>query len=113
MIQQAIPVLQTINIIETIMFYKNVLGFTGTDMGAYAVLKKGSTELHFELCTHEKPCTASSCYIRVSDIQCLFSSLAAKGFIYPENQLKDLPGHKKGFTLKDNNGILLRFVQEK
>lgn len=94
------------------MFYKTVLGFTGTDMGTYAVLKKENTELHFQLGPAEKLQDSPGCYIRVSDIQCLFGNLAAKGYIYPENQLKDLPGHKKGFTLKDNNGILLRFIQE-
>lgn len=112
MISQAIPVLPTNNINGTIMFYENVLGFTGTDQGAYAILKKGSIEIHFQLQADKQLCENSSCYIRVADVQCLYTEMAARGIIYPENKLLDLPGHKKGFTLKDNNGILLRFVQE-
>lgn len=94
------------------MFYENILGFMGIDQGSYAILKKGSVELHFALCTDKKVYENSSCYIRVSDVECLFTDVAARGIIYPENKLQDLPGGKKGFTLKDNNGILLRFVQE-
>lgn len=112
MIQQAIPVLPAINIKATIMFYENVLGFSGIDQGAGAVLKKGAVELHFFLCSDKQLCENSSCYIRVADVQCIYTDIAARGIIYPENKLQDLPGGKKGFTLKDNNGILLRFVQE-
>ncbi len=111
-LSQAIPVLPAININETIMFYENVLGFTGIDQGPYAILKKGSIELHFQLCADKKLCENTSCYIRVADVQCLYTNMAARGIIYPENRLLDLPGHKKAFTVKDNNGILLRFVQE-
>lgn len=112
MIQQAIPVLPTTNINTTILFYETVLGFTSVDQGSYAMLKKGSVEIHFILCNDKKLCENSSCYIRVTDVQCIYTDIAARGIIYPENKLQDLPGGKKGFTLKDNNGILLRFVQE-
>lgn len=113
MIQKVLPVLPTVNINATIMFYKTILGFTGFEYGSYAILKKGSVELYFELCADKKSCETTSCYIRVSDVQCLYSEIAARGIIFPENKLQDLPGGKKEFTLKDNNGILLRFVQEK
>lgn len=112
MIQQVIPVLPAINIKATILFYENVLGFTGIDQGGYAVLKKGPAELHFFLCSDKQLCENTSCYIKVADVQCIYTDAAAKGIIYPQNKLQDLPGGKKGFTLKDNNGILLRFVQE-
>jgi uncharacterized glyoxalase superfamily protein PhnB len=112
MLQKALPVLQTLNIKSTIMFYQNVLGFTGFEYGPYAIVKKGGVELYFELCAGSKTPENSSCYIKVSDVQCLYAEIASRGIIYPENKLLDLPGGKKEFTLKDNNGILLRFVQE-
>jgi catechol 2,3-dioxygenase-like lactoylglutathione lyase family enzyme len=110
--QQAIPVLPTLNIKQTIQFYETELGFTGVDIGGYAILKKGKAEIHFTLCADKKLCEASSCYIRVTDVQCLFADFAGKEIIYPENKLVHSKGNKKSFTLKDNNGILLRFVQE-
>ena len=94
------------------MFYENVLGFTGFDQGSGAVLKKGPVEIHFFLSSDAQICKSASCYFRVADVQCIYTDIAARGIIYPENKLQDLPGGKKGFTLKDNNGILLRFVQE-
>lgn len=95
------------------MFYENVLGFTSFEYGPYAIIKKGDVELYFELCTDKQRCENTSCYIKVTDVQCLYAEMAAKGIIYPDNKLLNLPGGKKEFTLKDNNGILLRFVQEK
>jgi hypothetical protein len=112
MLLQAIPILLTTDIKATVNFYESVLGFTAYNFGSYAVLKKGVVELHFTLCTHSTLCSGA-CYIKVSDVQCLFTEMAARDIIYPENRLMDLPGNKKGFTVKDNNGILLRFVQEK
>jgi len=112
MIQQIIPVLPALNIKQTILFYESVLGFTATDQGGYAVMKKGDIELHFFLCTDKYLCQNTSCYIKVTDVQCLFAELAALDIIYPENRLLDLPGGKKGFAIKDNNGILLRFAEE-
>jgi hypothetical protein len=112
MINKAIPVLPALNIKATIMFYKDVLGFTGFDYGSYAIIKKGGVELYFELTTDRKLCESASCYIKVTDVQCLYAEMAAKSIIFPQNKLLDLPGGKKEFTLKDNNGILLRFVQQ-
>ncbi len=113
MIQKAIPVLPTYNINETIMFYKGILGFDGVNQGTFTILKKDGAELLFNLCADKKQCENIQCCIKVSDIQCLYSEIAARGIIYPENKLIDLPGGKKSFTLKDNNGILLLFIQEK
>jgi catechol-2,3-dioxygenase len=111
MLQQAIPVLCTNNIKATINFYETVLGFTATHFGNYAIFKKGTVELHFMLNTHNTPC-GGACYIRVSDVQCLYTEMAARDLMYVENKLLDLPRGKKSFTITDNNGILLRFVQE-
>lgn len=112
MFLQAIPVLYTDDIFATIRFYESTLGFTAANYGTHAVLKKGGATLQFVLRINNAPVFSSSCYIIVNDVQCLFTQLAAKDIIYPENKLLDLPGGKKKFTIKDNNGILLHFVQE-
>ena len=110
---KTVPVLPSINIKQSIMFYETVLGFTGINAGDHAVLKKDDTELHLTECHDKSVCEGSSCYIKVTDVFCLYSRLASQGIIYPANKLLDLPGGKKGFTLKDNSGVLLHFVQEK
>jgi hypothetical protein len=111
MLQQAIPVLLTTDLKATIFFYESVLGFTATSFGSYAVFKKGKVELQFMLHTHNTP-HGGACYFKVSDVQCLYTEMAARDIIYPKNKLLDLPGSKKGFTITDNNGHTLYFVQE-
>lgn len=113
MIQKVIPVLPALNIKETIMFYENKLGFTAHNQGGYVVMKKDAVEIHFFLCTDKYLCENSRCYIKVTDIECLYSDLSAADIITLKGQLKDAPGGLKEFCIKDNNGNLLRFGEEK
>ena len=113
MIQKIIPVLPALNIKETIMFYENKLGFTTYNQGGYVVMKKDAVEIHFFLCADKHLCENSRCYIKVSDVECLYSELSAADIINLKGQLKDAPGRLKEFCVKDNNGNLLRFVEEK
>lgn len=111
-IQAVIPVLPAINIEETIMFYETKLGFTAVDKGGYAILKKGKTELHFFLCTDKTLCQNSVCYIKVSDIECLYIELSAFNLINLNGRLEDKPRGMKEFSIRDNNGNLLRFTEQ-
>jgi hypothetical protein len=111
--QTAIPVLPTLHIKNTILFYENTLGFTATDIGGYAIIKKGNVELHFFLCADEYLCNNTTCLIKVADVQCLFAEMVAIDMVLPENGLKEKFGRKLEFSIKDNNGVTLRFVQEK
>ncbi len=112
MLQKAIPVLPANNIKETILFYEKHLGFSGVDEGGYVKLKKGAVEIHFFICNDKAVYNNSTCYIKVTDVQCLFSDFATSDMIQPKNMLKNLSGGKKMFCIKDNNGNELRFVQE-
>jgi hypothetical protein len=112
MIQKVIPVLPSLNIKQTILFYESILGFKAINQGGYVVMKKGEIEIHFFLCTNKEICENTSCYIKVNDVQCLYSELAAQDLILPKNKLKDLPRGKKFFSIKDNNGNKLQFVEE-
>lgn len=112
MIVQAIPVLYTTDLNATIRFYESTLGFNATNHGSQMVLQKEDVTIHFILCIDKTTFTTGSCCIMVNDLQCFFTKLAVREIIYPENRILDLPGRKKGFTIKDNNGNLLHFVQE-
>lgn len=110
-IQTAIPVLPAINIEDTIMFYKTSLGFTAVDTGGYAILKKGLTEIHFFLCTDRYLCENTVCCIKVSDIECLYIELSAFDLVQLKGRLQDKPRGRKEFSIRDNNGNLLRFIE--
>ncbi len=112
MIQKIIPVLPAVNIRETIMFYESKLGFTAINKGGYVIMKKDQVEIHFFLCTDSFLCENSSCYIKVSDIECLYADLTAVDIVNLKGKLTDKPGGIKEFSIKDNSGNLLRFTEE-
>jgi hypothetical protein len=111
-IQAIIPVLPAINIEDTIMFYETRLGFTASDKGGYAILKKGHTELHFFLCTDRYLCENAVCCIKVSDIESLYIELSAFNLVVLKGRLEDKPRGRKEFSIRDNNGVLLRFTEQ-
>jgi len=112
MIQKVIPVLPAINIEDTIMFYKSKLGFTTFDQGGYVIMKKNDIELHFFLCTDKKLCENSCCYLKVSDIECLYTDLSASGIVSIKGRLQDNSRGVKEFSVRDNNGNLLKFAED-
>ena len=112
MIQKLIPVLPAINIQDTIMFYESKLGFTSFDQGGYVIMKKGDAELHFFLCHDKKLCENSCCYIKVSDIECLYTDLSALEIVSLNGKLEDKPRGIKEFSIRDNNGNLLKFAAD-
>ena len=112
MIQKVIPVLPAINIEDTIMFYESKLGFKAFDQGGYVIMKKNAIELHFFLSTDKKLCESSCCYIKVSDIECLYTDLSALGIVSLKGKLQDNPRGIKEFSIRDNNGNLLKFSKD-
>ena len=113
MIRAIIPVLPALNIQETIMFYESKLKFKAIDQGGYTVLTKNGAVVHFFLCADRSFCENSRCRITVTDIECLYIDLAATGIVQVKGSLQDKPGGIKEFSVRDNNGILLQFIQER
>ena len=112
MLQKTVPILPAININETIMFYESKLGFKALNKGGYIIMKKDKVELHFFLATDKYLCQNSCCYIKVNDVQCLYAELSALDIIELKGKLTDKPGGIKEFSIRDNNGNLLRFAEE-
>jgi len=114
----AIPILPSRSVSATVVFYAS-LGFEG---GAnefdsnYAILRRGTVELHFF--THKKLVPAESsagCYIRVADVEafynsCLASRLPSSGIPRME-RLEDKPWGMREFAVIDPEGNLLRVGQ--
>lgn len=114
----AIPILPSRSISATVAFYKR-LGFEGGAHGIdsnYAILRRGSVELHFF--THKELVPAESsagCYIRVKDVEsfyrsCSYSQLPSRG-IPRMDVLEDKPWGLREFAIVDPDGSLVRIGQ--
>ncbi len=114
----AIPILPSRSVSDTAAFYRR-LGFEGGahefDSG-YAILKRGSVEIHFF--THKELVPAESsagCYIRVTDVDsfhhaCASSRLPRTG-IPRMDALENKPWGLREFAIVDPDGNLVRIGQ--
>lgn len=109
MLQKAIPLLPALNMRATIDFYETRLGFKGTNMGSYAIIKHGDAELHFYLVMNAAAFHAGSCLIFADNVEDLYTAFAGKDMLYPPGQIKDSTFGRKEFSIQDNNGNVIRF----
>lgn len=114
----AIPILPSRSIGNTVEFYRH-LGFEGGahefDSG-YAILSRGSVELHFF--THKELVPAESsagCYIRVADVESFYSSCSSGQLplagIPRMTSLEDKTWGLREFAVVDPDGNLVRIGQ--
>ena len=113
MTQKTIPVLPMLNTKETIKFYEINFEFSIVDLGGYLTMEKDGLQLHFYLCADKYLCANARCYISVNNIEDLYIELCGREIIQLKGKLEDKPSGKKEFTVWDNNGNTLRFVEEK
>jgi hypothetical protein len=114
----AIPILPSRSVRDTLAFYRR-LGFDGEIVGvgdSYAILRRGTVELHFFTHKELRPAESSAgCYVRVSDAESICQSFAAaklprKG-IPRQDALEDKPWGMREFAIVDPDGNLLRIGQ--
>lgn len=110
---KAEPVLASLNIFKTVDFYKEKLGFTKESWKDknYAILHRDHITLHFWKCNDKIHPENTSCYIRVDDVDGLYSELKPKGVIHPNGPLKNQEWGMREFAVLDGDGNLLRFGQ--
>jgi uncharacterized glyoxalase superfamily protein PhnB len=111
----AIPQLPSGNLQVTAGFFRDCLGFTDLEFfpeHGHLIVTRGPVEIHFWQAESEeegrKYGSASSCYIRVRNIQPLYEELKAKGvpFAY-ELELK--PWGMNEMQINDPYGNAIRF----
>ena len=111
----AIPQLPSGNLQVTADFFRGRLGFT--DFALYAehghlIAKRGPVELHFWQAESEEEArkfgSASSCYIRVQDIQHLYDELKTKGALFAYG-LTLQPWGMNEMQVNDPYGNAIRF----
>jgi catechol 2,3-dioxygenase-like lactoylglutathione lyase family enzyme len=113
----AIPILPSRSVNDTLTFYRR-LGFEGAihGNGDYAILTRGSVELHFFTHRELRPADSSAmCYLRVADVDGLYRAFALAGLpqtgIPRQDALADKPWGMREFAIVDPDGNLIRIGQ--
>ena len=114
----AIPILPSRSLVDTLAFYRR-LGFDGEILGAgdsYAILERGTVELHFFTHTELRPAESSAgCYIRVLDANDIYQAFALAQLprtgIPRMDALEHKPWGMREFAIVDPDGNLLRIGQ--
>jgi catechol 2,3-dioxygenase-like lactoylglutathione lyase family enzyme len=114
----AIPTLPSRCVSDTLAFYQR-LGFEGDilgDGGSYAILRRGTVELHFFAHAELRPAESSAgCYIRVLDVESIYHDFASAQLprrgIPRQDPLEDKPWGMREFAIVDPDGNLLRIGQ--
>lgn len=112
----AIPVLPMRDRAETIAFYQ-ALGFENVSShDTYAILCRGSIEIHFTLFPEIVPTESyAECYLRVTNVDELFQEfgqpLPSRHGIPRIGQLEDQPWGMREFYIVDPSGNLLKIGQ--
>jgi hypothetical protein len=113
----AIPILPSRNLANTLEFYRR-LGFDGFihSHGGYAILMRGTVELHFSLHRKLDPeKSVSCCYLRVSRVDTIHSEFSRAKLprqgIPRQDALEDKPWGLREFAVVDLDGNLIRIGQ--
>lgn len=113
----AIPILPSRSLPATLAFYAR-LGFDGETYGdEYAILRRGSVELHFFAHPDLIPAEShAGCYVRVQDVDAIYLDFGAARLprhgIPRMDVLQDKPWGMREFAVIDEDGNLLRIGQE-
>jgi hypothetical protein len=110
-IHSVIPKLPSVNLEVTKSFYLQ-LGFrqVGGDYEDYLMLSRDTIELHFFLYRDLNVLeNYGMCYIRVSNIDALYSDFESKKHVFYLGKLESKPWRQREFSIKDNDHNLLTF----
>lgn len=114
----SIPILPSRSVSDTLAFYQR-LGFDGKICGdgdSYAILTRGTVELHFFTHRELRPAeSCAGCYIRVLDVESIYRTFAQaqlprKG-IPRMDTIEVKPWGMREFAVVDPDGNLLRIGQ--
>jgi catechol 2,3-dioxygenase-like lactoylglutathione lyase family enzyme len=113
----AIPILPSRSLSDTLAFFRR-LGFEGKihSHGGYAILTRGTVELHFFTHRELRPAESSAmCYIRVSDVESIYRSFESAQLpregIPRMAALQNKPWGMREFAVVDPDGNLIRIGQ--
>src|SRR4026207_1200993 len=118
MIREIAPQFFTTDVLATLAYYKNKLGFeclgTWQDPPVYAIVARDQQKIHFRCA---EPPTANSdkyveelldAYLSVEDADAVYAEYAAQGVEFTRGPA-NMPWHSREFVVKDCDGRLLAF----
>ncbi len=106
-IHATVPVLASLNLAETLHFYRERLGFAALlEMDNYLIVQRGGCELHFWPCSERHIAENTSCYVR-GDVDALHADFTARGLGVGAPVVQPW-GMKEMFVI-DPHGNLLKF----
>ncbi len=105
---RCIPILASLNLDETELFYGAMLGFAVTRHADYLLAKRDEMELHFWLTDDPVHPRNTACYIRGGQVPALHAEFAARA-MPGLSDFEVRPWDMKEFTIHDPHGNLLRF----
>ena len=118
MVRQIAPVFFTMNILRTLAYYKDKLGFeclgTWQDPPVYAIVARDQHALHFRCAEPSKANPDKyedellDAYFHVEDADALYAEYVANGVEFTREPA-DMPWHSREFVVKDCDGRLLAF----
>ena len=109
---RAIPVLASLDLEETAVFYGK-LGFeTVVIPGTYVIAERGPLEVHFWACDERHIAENTSCYIRVAEVDALFEEYRALDLAPGRmDDVADMPWGMREFHIWDPHGNLIKIGQ--
>jgi Glyoxalase/Bleomycin resistance protein/Dioxygenase superfamily len=118
MIRQIAPQFFTLDIVGTLAYYKDKLGFeclgTWQDPPVYAIVARDQHAIHFRCAEPPTPNPSKSsaelldAYIFIEDADVLHAEYAARGVEFARG-LANMPWNSREFVVKDCDGRLLAF----
>lgn len=107
---EILPVLPSLDIVETLAFYREKLGFSKVvhQTDDYLIVRRDGMELHFWRTDDRRLCEMTSVYLRGGGIGALHAEYATKA-IDRLSELSVRPWNMEEFYIHDPHGNLLRF----
>lgn len=107
---EALPVLPSLNIAETLVFYRQQLGFAEIvyEAADYLIIRRGGMELQFWQTDDRCLCENSSVYLRGGGIGDLYEEYRSRG-VERLSSFSVRPWNMEEFHIHDPHGNLLRF----
>lgn len=105
---RCIPILASLDIAQTLAFYRDQLGFAVESLGDYAIARRDAMEIHFWLARDRIHPEHTSCYIRGGQVAALFGEFCAR-HVPGLTAFEVKPWNMREFAVLDPHGNLLRF----
>jgi hypothetical protein len=113
MLKSAIPVLASLNEVDTVEFYTGKMGFTfHRSWDGYLIFSRDVVNIHHWPTTDPEIPKNTGCYIYVTEVDALYEEYKRHNIIHPNGHLKAMPWKMKQFSILDNNGNIIHFGED-